>query len=830
MHVNSAYGAPLTFVDLASFIYRPLASRPSSHPPDPRISMLPSPPAPRRATRSASSSALVPGIVTKAHVRRSSRIPSLSHSHSSPFFPQSPTSSSSFSPSTKSARSSASLPHRLASSLAALLRAHPSRLPYARFRLVAVFLLLFFLLFTLIFIPLRFFLGRAASPVNSPHLVNVDRVQKGLSPIEYWPSSDSLAHALAPASTPVLREVNLQHIRRIRSRRKQGSVTLVAACKDRTGFLQTALPGWLEAIRPQDDILLVDWGTRPPDHVPLEEVVRNTAGPKVSVVTVQEPDQWVLSRAYNLAFSLATGDWIFKVDCDTEVRRSFFERHPLRRKNYDFPFFYRFDWKKAGNENQKHLAGVFLARADHVAHVHGYDERIATYGWDDSDIYSRLQANGTPEGDRLVPLDIQPATLSHMSHGDDLRAANQHLAMGPTMETELNSQAVSVLPSWQDVAQTEKTIYTFDVFSRDARFITAKPQKTPVPLLDQLSLQQRSSIMEGSTNRLLHDIYGFPWSVLSEINRSRSELARSLAALGKSVISSKPSGLIFAEVGGSVPQRLLAMSSALALAIIYERPLFLAWSAGSREEPTPRITDFFDVDNSGFLLDDNLSNSPRRKSARIYQIGRWKCRYSLELCARTDSAFNTMAEFRTGSHEDETAAAQEVLDVLKGKVSGKRNVLLRLEGAFPLQTSTERSRAFSSLTPSSALASRINKLGIASDHVGVYLGPGIRQRGIDAMVKRLRLHTGDNTLYFVSGAERTVVDVTRKLLLSSSEVAAAAEEQVLYGATQEIRDTTREIAELYALSTCSDMVNDGRPPAAVLEVLSLLKRRLSVSS
>ncbi|KAI0566209.1 Galactosyltransferase [Gracilaria domingensis] len=789
--------------------------------------MQPSSPAPRRATRSASSSALVPGVVTKAHVRRSSRIPSLSHSHSSPYFPQSPTSSASFSPSTKSARASLALPHRLASSLAALLRAHPSRIPHARLRLLAVFSLLFLLLFTLIFIPLRFFLGRAASPANSPHQINVDRVQKGLSPIEYWPSSDSLAHALAAPPTPVLKDVNLEHIKHLRSRRRKGSVTLVAACRDRTAFLQTALPGWLDAIRPQDDILLVDWGTRPPDHVPLEEVVRISAGPKVAVVTVKEPGQWVLSRAYNLAFALATGEWIFKVDCDTEVRQSFFDRHPLQRSAPQSSFFYRYDWRRAPDENQKHLSGVFLARADHIARIHGYDERITTYGWDDSDLYARLQANGTPEGDQLVAVDIQPATLSHMSHGDDLRSANQHLVMGPSMETELNSQAVSVLSSWQEVASTQKTVYTFDVFSRDARFITARAHSTPVPLLDQLSQDQRSSIMEEGTNRLLHDTYGFPWIVLSEINRSRSELARSLAALGKSLKSRSPSGLIFAEVGGSVPQRLLGMSSALALAIVHERPLFLAWSAGSREEPTPRITDFFDVDNSGFLLDDDLSISSRRKGARVYQIGRWKCRYSLDVCAQSDPAFETMVEFRTGSHDDETTAAQSVLDALNGKGSGKRNVLLRLEGAFPLQTPAERSRAFASLTPSSALASHINKLGIVSDHVGVYLGPGIRQRGIDAMVRRLQLHTGDDTLYFVSGAERSVVDVTRKILPSSSEVATAVEEPVLYGATEEIRDTTRDIAELYALSTCRDMVNDGRPPASVLEVLSLLKRRTS---
>ncbi|PXF43497.1 hypothetical protein BWQ96_06790 [Gracilariopsis chorda] len=794
--------------------------------------MQPPSPAPRRATRSASSSALLPRVVTKAHVRRSSRIPSLSHSHSSPYFPSSPSSSASFSPSAKAARLAASnsLTHRLASSLALLLTAHPSRLPYARLRLLALFALLFLLLFTAIFIPLRFFLGRASPSAHSQHQLNLDRVKNGLPPLEYWPAPDSLAHALATKPTPVLKDVTLEHVRRLRTRRRKGSLTLVAACRDRTAFLQTVLPGWLTAIRPQDDILLVDWGTSPPDHVPLEEVVRASAAPRVTVVSLPDPGPWVLSRAYNLAFALATGEWIFKVDCDTEVRHAFLDRHPLTRDNMQSSFFYRFDWRRAPDLNQQHLSGVFLARADHLARVHGYDERLATYGWDDSDLYARLQTNGTPEGDTLVPLDIQPAMLSHMSHGDDLRAANQHLVMGPALETQLNSQAVSAVQNWQTVASSQKSVYSFDVYSRDARFIVAKPLTTPKPLLDHLSSDKRAAILDEGTNRLLHDNYGIPWSVLSEINRSRPELARSLAALRKSSNTDYTSALIFAEVGGSVPQRLLAMSSALALAIAHERPLFLAWSAGSREEPTPRITDFFDVDNSGFLLDDHdtIPASSRRKRARVYQVGRWKCRFTLDVCAQTDSAFNSMTEFRTGGHADERKAARHVLDVLNGKVPGKQNVLLRLEGVFPLQTSSERTRAFASLTPSLALAAHINKLGSVSTHVGVYLGAGVRQKGLDAMVKRLGQHSSQDTFYFVSGAERSVVETARTLFPASEEVSAAAQRPVAYGATQEIRDTIRDIAELFALSSCRDMVNDGRPPTAVLEVLSLLKGRSSL--
>lgn len=560
----------------------------------------------------------------------------------------------------------------------------------------------------------------------------------------------------------------------------------------------------------------------------------------VTVVTVPDAEKWVLSRAYNLAARFARGQWLLKLDCDTMLTERFLDglvlpsgevhlkeggRLPARAD--EDRFFYRYFWEHAKTENEQHLNGIFLSRAEDFRRINGYDERITTYGWDDSDLYIRFEEGGAGNALGLKAVEIRPGSVSHIKHGDALRGANQHLVMGPTLETQVNSQATAALPSWTKIGTVQETEYEYDLLSKDGQFVAARITRTPRALLDHLSRQEQVAIIDEATNRLLHDIYGFPWSVLSEINRSRGELVRSLASLGRSTHWQSGNGFIFAEVGGTVPERLLGMASAIGLAMKYERPLFLAWSSGTREEPTPRITDFFDVDNSG-VVDDGLdgpTSGRSSKGARVYQVGRWKCRSLVDVCAQTDTAFKMMSEFRSGRHDDELAAAQAVLDVLHGKTPGKRNILLRLEGRFPLQKIDERARALASLTPSRALSDHIAKLGDLSDHLGVYVGPGVRLKGVEAMVRRLDSHNGADSKYFVSGAEKAIVDQARPLMRFSEHMAASAVDINTAGPTEEIRDTIRDLAELYGLSHCKSMVNDGRPPGAVSEVMNLLRRR-----
>lgn len=244
-------------------------------------------------------------------------------------------------------------------------------------------------------------------------------------------------------------------------------VSLVAACKDRSDMLRHVLPSW-HALRGVNEMVVVDWGSHPAmlddtANSPFlraaaaraDESITQAPSPRLVVVRVAGNDahQWSLSRAYNLAIRLTAYDTVLKVDCDTSVHRDFLSKHTLpamtdREDGSSRVFFAAnnsvSDVQQQGNDPQMlHANGVLLARRVHLLEVGGYDERLETYGWDDSDIMSRLtqshpvaarrtsrwsasssssSSNNIP---RLQMLPINLAYVSHVPHPPSLRVAAQ---------------------------------------------------------------------------------------------------------------------------------------------------------------------------------------------------------------------------------------------------------------------------------------------------------------------------------------------------------------------------------------------------------------------
>lgn len=189
-------------------------------------------------------------------------------------------------------------------------------------------------------------------------------------------------------------------------------VSLIAACKDRSGTLSRAVRSWT-AVRGVDEVLLVDWSSDPPISYSMSKEVLD--GERVTLVRVSGQNDWVLSRAYNLAARLASYSRIMKVDCDTFLEPDFIEAHPLPRDK-----FYAGDWRQleSGVSDELHVNGLLYAYRDDYLSVGGYDERITTYGWDDSDISQRMAAirNFTR---------IDYSKVRHIAHPASLRVVNQ---------------------------------------------------------------------------------------------------------------------------------------------------------------------------------------------------------------------------------------------------------------------------------------------------------------------------------------------------------------------------------------------------------------------
>lgn len=537
-------------------------------------------------------------------------------------------------------------------------------------------LLILFAMFLVLFILLIFVLRSVfpstvenARVYNMRHVHdNLDRVARNITPVQFWPLPDSLERAQQPMPSPFMTNVSIPRIwdtrflatRHLIAKRQRLRLSIVAACKDRSAFLQTALPAWLSQLHPRlDEVVLVDWATSTPDFVPLSEVVRASRDSRVSVITLAHASTWVLSRAYNLGFALARGEWILKLDCDTSVQPDFLKVHPLPSAKERF--FYRFDWARARDRNEEHLNGIFLVRTAHLRGVYGYDERITTYGWEDSDLYKRLEAgteglepslsgdsdvfaaglgnaamravdintSSAESGDEfnihpdprfveeeevgpVPPLKAVPIvqdTVRHMPHDDSLRGAAQHLSMGPVLETQVNSQASEGLPTWSVVGLRERTRYQMDILSRDARFLSASVLRTPSALLELVTSTRRDAIVAEAVSRVLHDGYGLPWASLSQLDDSREHVVRVLA---RSARGRGADSVVFSVVDGSIPDRIIALASSIIFAASHGRPLFVTWGADDKvaseddkhvqlhsqyDGMMSKVGDFFDLDD-----------------------------------------------------------------------------------------------------------------------------------------------------------------------------------------------------------------------------------------
>ncbi|CDF33884.1 unnamed protein product [Chondrus crispus] len=194
---------------------------------------------------------------------------------------------------------------------------------------------------------------------------------------------------------------------------KEG-VTLIAACKDRASTLAKAVKSWT-AVRGVHEVLLVDWSSDPPiSYFTSKELLD---GERFTLVRVVGQTDWVLSRAYNLAARLASYSKLIKVDCDTFLRPDFIEAHPLKRDS-----FYAGDWKQLDNntptDDALHVNGLLYVHRDDFLAVGGYDERITTYGWDDSDLAQRLASIRN-----FTRFDYNK--VEHIAHSASLRVVNQ---------------------------------------------------------------------------------------------------------------------------------------------------------------------------------------------------------------------------------------------------------------------------------------------------------------------------------------------------------------------------------------------------------------------
>jgi len=190
----------------------------------------------------------------------------------------------------------------------------------------------------------------------------------------------------------------------------KSGISIICAVMNRNNFLLQTIPTWLRL--KVDEIIIVDWGST--ENV--TELVKSFSDPRLVLVSVNFKSKWILSIAYNIALRFTSRENVIKVDSDTILN------HDFLTENLIHEYVFRSgDWRKARNENERHTNGIVYVKRNALFDIHGYNEYIQTYGWDDCDLYDRLIKN------RLKRVPIELDSVNHIPHGDDLRKVNQNI-------------------------------------------------------------------------------------------------------------------------------------------------------------------------------------------------------------------------------------------------------------------------------------------------------------------------------------------------------------------------------------------------------------------
>ena len=205
-------------------------------------------------------------------------------------------------------------------------------------------------------------------------------------------------------------------------------LTIVTACRNREGNLRQAILSWLE-LDPQE-IIVCDWGS----SVPLthENLKIEDYSEKVNIIR-READRWVLTWAFNEALEQVKTDYTLKLDCDHLVSRDFLEQNEPC-----FGHFSRGHWRHA-EKGQQYINGAFLSCTDLLRRVGYYDERITTYGWDDSDLYARLYDAS------LSSSVLSKGTISHLDQCETTRTREQRITKEAALAKSLGMEETAFL-------------------------------------------------------------------------------------------------------------------------------------------------------------------------------------------------------------------------------------------------------------------------------------------------------------------------------------------------------------------------------------------------
>ena len=195
-------------------------------------------------------------------------------------------------------------------------------------------------------------------------------------------------------------------------------ISLICACKNRYNALRIALNSWL-AFDQIHEIIIVDWDSdKSISHL-------SKLDDRIKIIEVKNKQYFNQPQPLNLAASIATGNYILKVDCDYIINPyyNFFDAYPVDnqsfvsgKSNYQAPEYYSesyggyvidmhqmkpeeiVDYTVSYSPYFKFLIGLLLISKENFFKCGGYNENLSKcYAFEDEEFYERLKLMGLKE-------------------------------------------------------------------------------------------------------------------------------------------------------------------------------------------------------------------------------------------------------------------------------------------------------------------------------------------------------------------------------------------------------------------------------------------------
>lgn len=242
-------------------------------------------------------------------------------------------------------------------------------------------------------------------------------------------------------------------------------ISLVTCCKNRNKELLKTIISWLSHSN-INEIVIVDWSSDTPIVDTLKK--QNIRDPRILVVRAENEPYWILSYAFNLGFRLAQFDKILKVDSDFVIHDDFFIRNKLEKH-----IFIAGNCETQPKENS-HINGFFFVHREALFAVNGFNEYFSFYGWDNEDLYLRLQSFGVERRD------LAAETITLLKHEDNFRLENAklpelkssaaHLENDPDFLIRFNREISYLMPPWW----SNCSMCSFKLADHGQRLLTAE--------------------------------------------------------------------------------------------------------------------------------------------------------------------------------------------------------------------------------------------------------------------------------------------------------------------------------------------------------------------